>query len=108
LVPADVPFAVWELESHVVSPPPHADLRGPHIHGAPRQRFIYITWGVVEKSGGFTMFRRAKLWLDAVPDETMTQAIEGGALVGRLSLSDDAGWPLCASVRPPLIDWSPR
>ncbi|HEY1739535.1 MAG TPA: DUF5990 family protein, partial [Acidimicrobiia bacterium] len=33
-------------------------------------------------------------------------AVRGGALVGRLGLSDEAGWPLCASVRPPRIEWS--
>jgi hypothetical protein len=52
------------------------------------------------------MFRRAKLWLDAVPDEVMTAAIQGELLVGRLGLTDRTGWPLCASVRPPRIEWS--
>jgi len=52
------------------------------------------------------MFRRAKLWLDAVPDEVTTAAVEGGLLIGRLGLTDDDGWPLCASVRPPRIEWS--
>jgi Family of unknown function (DUF5990) len=27
-------------------------------------------------------------------------------LVGRLGLTDDKGWPLCAAVRPPRIHWS--
>jgi hypothetical protein len=108
MMPGDVPSATWELEGQVVSSPPDADLPGPQILGPPRRRFIYITWGVVGEADDFTMFRRAKLWLDAVPDETMREAVEGGLLVGRLGLSDDAGWPLCASVRPPLIAWAPR
>jgi len=49
------------------------------------------------------MFPRAKLWLDAVPPAVMTTACERGSLTGRLRLSDDAGWPVCASVRPPDI-----
>jgi hypothetical protein len=52
------------------------------------------------------MFRRAKLQLDAVPAGIMAAAIERGELVGRLALTDDDGWPVCASVRPPRITWS--
>jgi hypothetical protein len=51
------------------------------------------------------MFHRAKLRLDAVPDEVMTAAIDGDVLIGRLGLTDDKGWPLCATVRPPQIEW---
>jgi Family of unknown function (DUF5990) len=105
-VPADVASAVWDLECHIVSLPPDMDLRGPQIHGSPGKRFIYITWGVVEPSKPFRMFRRAKLWLDAVPEDVMGAACECGLLVGRLGLTDEAGWPLCASVRPPRIEWS--
>jgi hypothetical protein len=106
LVPGDAPAARWELACEVVSPPPAVDLRGRQIQGSPRKRFIYVTWGVVDAAGAFRMFRRAKLWLDAVPQDVMRAAIEGDLLVGRLGLSDDAGWPLCASVRPPRIAWS--
>ncbi|HEY3845368.1 MAG TPA: DUF5990 family protein [Acidimicrobiales bacterium] len=106
LVAADVPSVVWEMECVVVSPPPQADLKGAHIQGSAGQRFIYLTWGVVGDGGEFTMFRRAKLSLDAVPTEVMENARQGGLLVGRLGLSDDEGWPLCAAVRPPRIDWS--
>lgn len=106
LVPADVPTAAWELECQVVTPPPEADLRGPQIHGSPGKRFVYITWGVVEPSNPFRMFRRAKIWLDAVPGEVMQAACDHGLLLGRLGLTDDKGWPLCAAVRPPRIHWS--
>jgi hypothetical protein len=49
------------------------------------------------------MFRRAKLWLDAVPTRVMAEACDLGLLVGRLGLTDDKGHPLCASVRPPYL-----
>ena len=52
------------------------------------------------------MFRRAKIWLDAVPVPTLRRAVTVGGLVGRLGLTDAKGHPLCASVRPPLIEWS--
>ena len=106
LVPADLPSVTWDLECSIVAPPPAADLRGPQIQGSPGQRFIYISWGVVDNDGLFTMFRRAKLWLDAVPATVMEGACERGLLVGQLGLSDGAGRPLCAAVRPPLIHWS--
>ena len=83
-----------------------ADLKGPYIQGPPGGRFIYLNWGTVDESGEFTMFRRAKLWLEAVPPEVLADAAERGVLVGRLGLTDAHGNPLCASVRPPLIEWS--
>ena len=105
-MPADVKSAVWELEASVSRISPTVDLRGPQIQGPPGKRFIYLTWGVVDSVGVFTMFRRAKLWLTAVPVETFEAACRSGLLIGRLGLSDDDGWPLCASVRPPRIEWS--
>jgi uncharacterized protein DUF5990 len=106
LHPGDARSAHWELECEIVSSPPRGDVRGPQIHGSPGRRFIYLSWGAIDLAGAFTMFRRAKLWLDAVPDEVMTEAIDCNLLVGRLGLTDSEGWPLCASVRPPQIAWS--
>lgn len=50
--------------------------------------------------------RRAKLWLDAIPPDVLDSAVDLGLLVGRLGLTDSQGHPLCAGVRPPLIEWS--
>ena len=33
-------------------------------------------------------------------------AAPGRTLVGRLGLTDEQGWPRCATVRPPLIAWT--
>jgi hypothetical protein len=90
----------------MASPPPDVDLKGPQIQGSPGKRFIYLTWGVVDDEATFTMFRRAKLWLKDIPVDVIESACISGSLYGRLGLSDDDGWPLCASVRPPLITWS--
>jgi hypothetical protein len=107
LTPGDAPTAAWTLDA-VVTPAPDggADLNGPYIQGPPGGRFIYLNWGTVDGSGEFTMFRRAKLWLNAVPPEVLGRAAELGALVGRLALTDPKGNPVCASIRPPLIVWS--
>jgi hypothetical protein len=106
LVGADAESAAWDLDCEVVSPPPAADLRGAQIQGSPGERFIYISWGVLDEAGGFRMFRRAKLSLDSVPPEVMAAACDNGILLGRLGLTDDKGWPVCAAIRPPRIEWS--
>jgi hypothetical protein len=51
------------------------------------------------------MFRRAKVFLDAIPPDVLKSSIDAGVLVGRLGLTDRLGHPLCAAVRPPLIEW---
>jgi hypothetical protein len=76
------------------------------LPGEPGGRFIYLSWGTVDGTAGFTLFRRAKLWLGAVPADVLDQALDLGMLVGRLGLTDPKGNPLCAAVRPPVIDWS--
>jgi hypothetical protein len=105
LTAADASTAEWELDCDIISQPPTVDFKGPQIQGSPTKRFIYLTWGVVDTAGAFTMFRRAKLWLDAIAPDIVTEAHARGVLNGRLGLSDDKGRPLCASVRPPLIRW---
>ena len=74
---------------------------GPYVHGRNGERFIYLSWGEAAH-GTFTMFRRAKLQLDSIDPE----ASDGRIVEGRVSLTDDCGHPLCASVRPPRIQWS--
>jgi hypothetical protein len=106
LTQGDASEAVWTLECTVGEGPNGSDIKGPYIQGPAGARFIYLSWGVVDEAGSFTMFRRAKLWLEAVPSSVLHRAVGTGILVGRLALTDDAGHPLCASVRPPLIEWT--
>jgi hypothetical protein len=106
LVSGDVASASWAVDCTVARSPTGVDLKGPCIQGPPRGRFIYLSWGTVAGDGVFTMFRRAKLCLDAVPGAVLDRAVDSGVLVGRLGLTDRRGHPLCASVRPPLIEWS--
>jgi hypothetical protein len=107
LVRGDAAEAVFELSVGLAQTPDgRADFRGPYAHGRPGERFLYLSWGRVSAEGGFEMFRRAKLWLDAIDPALLERAREtGGAVEGRLRLTDRSGGPLCASVRPPLIEW---
>jgi hypothetical protein len=106
LVPGDAPSATWTLDCRATSSSTGVDLTGPYIQGRPGGRFIYLSWGTLEEAHDFKMFRRAKLQLDAVPPVILESAVERGLLVARLGLTDITGNPLCAAVRPPLIDWS--
>jgi hypothetical protein len=106
VIRADAQRATWTMDC--VATPSRgggADIRGSYIQGPPGGRFIYLNWGDVV-DGEFHLFRRAKLWLDAIPADVLAEAAERGVLVGRLGLTDPQGDPLCASVRPPLIEWS--
>ncbi|MEB8343808.1 DUF5990 family protein [Streptomyces endophyticus] len=104
--PGDANSATWTLECTTAPSPTGIDVRGPYVQGRPGQRFIYLSWGTVDEAGAFTMFRRAKLMLDAVPSEVLDAAVRSGLLVGRLGLTDAQGTPLCARVVPPRITWT--
>jgi hypothetical protein len=87
----------WLIEARVVEGP---HLRGPFVHGRPGGRFLYLSW-----QHESTMFRRAKLMLDALPPDLLTDA-GGAGLRARFRLTMPDGSPLCAAVRPPEIVWS--
>jgi hypothetical protein len=106
LTPGDADSAVWTLECDAVATPTGIDLKGAYIQGRPHERFIYLSWGTVDRDGTFNMFRRAKLWLDVIDPKVMDAARESERLIARLVLTDAKGHPLCAAVRPPRIEWS--
>ncbi len=106
LVRADALSVTWTLDCAAVRSAAGVDLKGPYIQGPPGGRFIYLSWGTVDDADGFTLFRRAKLWLDAIPSSVLASAVDLGLLVGRLGLTDHKANPLCAAVRPPVIEWS--
>jgi len=92
----DAKQAVFEFEVSIKN----GKFSGPYIHGRDGQRFIYLSWGVVE-DGEFHMFRRAKLHVDHID----VAAADGHTVEGRLGLTDAKGNPTCASIRPPAIAW---
>ena len=102
LQPGDATEVTWTIDCEVNG----SDIRGPYIQGRPGDRFIYLNWGSVDDDGRMDMFRRAKLMLADVPGDVLAKAAKSGRLVGSLGLTDAKGQPLCASVRPPMIDWS--
>ncbi|MFF7457069.1 DUF5990 family protein [Kitasatospora sp. NPDC008115] len=106
LQPGDAPSAAWTLECTASPAPGGIDVKGPYVQGRPGQRFVYLVWGAVDDGGAFTMFRRAKLMLDAVDARVAADAAAAGRLTARLGLTDAKGQPLCAAVRPPWVVWT--
>ncbi len=80
---------------------------GPYAHGTPKQRFIYLGWGVLEAEGSFEMFRRAKIHLSHINWKQVEKAIENdGVIMARIPfLTDAKGGPLCASLKDDQIEW---
>ena len=93
-VPGDASSATWSFE--VTDRP-----GGPFVHGKAGDKFLYLTWGDLAH-GQWHMFRRAKLHFTDVPPEVLAT----GSIVARLGLTDGRGGPLCARVRPPVVEWT--
>lgn len=104
--PGDAASATWTLECTATASPTGTDVEGPYVQDRLGRRFIYLSWGTVDESGAFTMFRRAKLMLDVVPADVLAAAARDGLLVGRLGLTDASGNPRYARVEPPHITWT--
>jgi hypothetical protein len=107
LVIGDAADAVFDIELDVVvGADGRPDFRGPYVHGRRGERFVYLSWGEVDEARNFAMFRRLKLHLaplvEQSPAETLLSAKEIQAV---LELTDTRGRPLAASVRPPWVTW---
>ncbi|WP_405783395.1 DUF5990 family protein [Streptomyces sp. NBC_00859] len=102
----DLPSARWTLECTAVTTPDGIVISGPYIQNRFGGRFVYLSWTTSDGAAPATMFRRAKLMLDAVSPEVLAAAVRSGHLTGRLRLTDTHGQPLCGAVRPPVISWT--
>ncbi len=108
LVAADAEIASWEIDVAVVAETDGSpDFKGPAVHGKRGDRFLYLTWGVVDDQGDFAMFRRAKLMLNRIDADIVELAESANhQLVARVRMTDAQGAPRCARVDPPDIAWS--
>ncbi|MFF4248320.1 DUF5990 family protein [Streptomyces sp. NPDC001822] len=106
LHPGDAPRAAWTLDCTAAPTAEGVEISGPYIQNRLGGHFVYLSWGTVDGSGDFTMFRRAKLMIGDIDPEVVEAAARTGHLTARLRLTDDRGGPRCARVRPPDITWS--
>ncbi|MGW1814378.1 DUF5990 family protein [Streptomyces sp. NPDC002125] len=106
LHPGDAARAGWTLDCTAAPTAEGVEVSGPYIQNRLGGRFVYLSWGTVDGSGTFTMFRRAKLMLSDIAPEVLEAAARTGHLTARLRLTDGRGGPRCGRVRPPDIAWS--
>ncbi|MEV7401307.1 DUF5990 family protein [Streptomyces sp. NPDC091267] len=106
LLPGDAPSASWTLDCTAVVTADGVEIGGPYVQNRLGGRFVYLSWGTVDENGLFSMFRRAKLMFADIGADVLEAAARSGHLTARLPLSDAEGQPLCARVRPPVIEWS--
>ncbi|MGP3637763.1 DUF5990 family protein [Streptomyces sp. 24-1644] len=104
--PGDAPSAAWTLDCVVTPTQDGVEVSGPYVQNRLGGRFVYLSWGTVDDSGLFSMFRRAKLMFSDIAPDVLASAVRTGHLTARLPLSDTKGQPLCGRVRPPVIEWS--
>lgn len=83
------------------------DFRGPFVHGKTGARFLYLTWGDITEDGAFEMVQRLKIGLSALDAAMIAAAQEPDVVLqGSLSLTDQRGRPMSASVPADWIDWA--
>jgi hypothetical protein len=105
LHPGDAVTAGWSFDVVAKVSGDGIDFGGPFAQGRRGDRFIYLSWGVVE-AGGFRMFRRAKLHFADAGPEVLASAVASGRLRCRVRMTDGSGNPRCARVRPPDAVWT--
>ncbi len=107
LVTGDAADAVFDIEVDVVADSNgDPDFRGPYVHGRRGERFVYLSWGEVDGDGTFAMFRRLKLHLAPLLEQSSAESMLAAKKIQAvLELTDTRGRPLAASVRPPWVTW---
>jgi hypothetical protein len=108
LVRGDADSACWTFEVEVRRDEDgRIDIGGPCVHGGRGERSLGLRWGTLGFDDTFEVFRAAKLRFSDVDPLLVEHALRQDArLVATLGLTDGAGQPVCASVRPPDVTWS--
>ncbi len=107
LVIGDSADAVFDIDIDIVADSSgEPDFRGPFVHGRRGERFVYLSWGEVDDTGTFAMFRRLKLHLAPLVELSSAETVVAAKKIQAvLELTDTRGRPLAASVRPPWVTW---
>ncbi|MGH9893315.1 MAG: DUF5990 family protein [bacterium] len=107
-VTGDAEVARWAVDVAVkMDEDGNLDFGGPFVAGPRDERHLGLIWIREAEDGSWQLFRAAKFRLYEMERSLFEEAMKPGRrLVGRLGLTDEQGWPRCATVRPPLIKWS--
>jgi hypothetical protein len=108
LVPGDAEVARWTFPVQLaIDDDGELDQRGPFVHGPRGERYLGLRWLRKDADGNDMVFRGAKSRLFEMDSAMFEEALgDGRRLVGTLGLTDEQGWPRCATVRPPVIRWT--
>ncbi len=78
---------------------------GPYVFGKTGDKFLYLVW-FMKTSMGDERFRRAKIKLNELSWEQINTVIsKQSPLQAKIKLTDARGGPVCASLKPPYIQW---
>jgi hypothetical protein len=110
LVRGDADHARWEFEMLLRRDDDGLwDFGGPFVLGRRGERHLGLRWLRATGHGEHEVFRGAKLRLEDLDPRLVEEALQSRKkLVAELGLTDEKGYPRCASVRPPLVRWSIR
>lgn len=79
---------------------------GPFAHGPRAERFVYLVWAVVKSNASVTMVGRIKLHLNHLTWAHIEKAVtKKKPIKVTLTLTNDKGKPVHASVRPDAAKW---
>ena len=108
LVPGDADIARWSFDIDLaIDDEERLDQRGPFVLGPRGGRYLGLRWLRTNADGDSVVFRGAKFRLFEMEPALYEEAMgEGRRLTGTLGLTDEHGWPRCATVRPPIIRWT--
>jgi uncharacterized protein DUF5990 len=106
-VPGDAKTVTFEPEFRVERKKDGTpNFLGAFAQGTADDRFFYLCWGVKGPGGRFDMFRRLKIRLGHLSAARVERACRSDQpITVRLRLTDAKGGPLCATPRPPNIEW---
>lgn len=78
---------------------------GPYVFGKTGDKFLYLVW-FTKTVVGDQRFRRAKIKLRDLSWSSIHYAREQQVpITARIQLTDAKGGPICASLKPPYIEW---
>jgi hypothetical protein len=108
LVPGDTRQARWSFDVTLTHDGDGVfDMRGPNVYGTRGDRSIGLRWVTLTGDDELVVFRAAKLRVRDIDPSLIERAVmTQGRLVARVRMTDGHGSPICATVRPPYIDWS--
>lgn len=105
--PGDAAEKVFEIDVKVnKGKDDHPNFLGPYVFGKTGDKFLYLVW-YDQIEGLQDRFRRAKIKLNALSWEQISQAMEQNQpLAAHIRLKDKNGGPVCASLKDENISWA--